>query len=151
MRYVVGTVTEFEERRAKIVRLGNRTVGIFRIKDEYYALRNHCPHQGAPLCAGTVLPALTADSTGRVEIDEETWFVACPWHGWEYDVRTGQSYFGADHPPARGYHVSVTAEPPEGRPRGRSPGPFLADSYEVHVEDRYVVVDTGRRPENSAS
>lgn len=149
MQYVVGTVAQFEERHAKIVQLDNRTIGVYRIDDEYYALRNYCPHQGAPLCAGKVLPDLTADRAGRVDVDESTWFVACPWHGWEYDIRTGQSYFGADHPPARGYPVSVTAQPPEAVP-GRSPGPYVADSYDVRVQDQYVVVDTSRRPERPA-
>ncbi|MEU0899338.1 Rieske (2Fe-2S) protein [Streptomyces massasporeus] len=147
MQYVVGTVAEFEERRAKIVRLGNRTVGVFRINDEYYALRNYCPHQGAPLCAGKVLPDLSAQDGSQIDVDEGTWFVACPWHGWEYDIRTGQSYFGANHPPARGYHVSVTAQASPPEIPGRAPGPYVADSYEVRVQDRYVVVDTSRRPD----
>lgn len=149
VQFVVGTVAEFEERAAKVVQLGNKSIGVFRIRDKFYALRNYCPHQGAPLCAGRVLPDLTTPGPGQVEVDEEAWFIACPWHGWEYDVRTGQSYFGAGHAPARSYHVRTEDTAADARP-ARVPGPYTADAYEVVVDDHYVIVDTSRRADSTA-
>jgi hypothetical protein len=49
--------------------------------------------------------------------------------------------------PVRTYEVSVDSEIPEAEPRGgRIPGPYVADTFAVHVEDAYVVVETTPRP-----
>ncbi|MBX7166381.1 MAG: Rieske (2Fe-2S) protein [Pirellulales bacterium] len=53
---------------------GDRLVALFRIGTEVYALDGVCPHQGGPL--------------GRGEL--EGCVVTCPWHGWQFDVRSGQ-------------------------------------------------------------
>jgi nitrite reductase (NADH) small subunit len=55
------------------VKLGNKSVAIFKIGQEYYALDNVCLHRGGPLGEGTL----------------EGYEVTCPWHGWTYDVRDG--------------------------------------------------------------
>ncbi|WP_406474328.1 Rieske (2Fe-2S) protein [Streptomyces platensis] len=146
MQFVVGTVGDFEERQVKVVRLDDRSIGVFRIDGRFYALRNYCPHQGAPLCQGHVLPDLAAPRQGEVGVDEKTWFIACPWHGWEYDIRTGQSYFGAGHAPARTYRVRTESAAGQEDVR-RRPGPYVADSYEVIIDDQHVIVDTSRRAE----
>jgi nitrite reductase/ring-hydroxylating ferredoxin subunit len=76
--------------------------------------------------------------------------LACPWHGWEYDIATGQSFMGPGrgNRSARSYDVSVlpgselvrSAEG-EVRPDGRVPGPYIAETMPVSVEQDYVVVD----------
>jgi nitrite reductase/ring-hydroxylating ferredoxin subunit len=54
-----------------------------------YALANACTHQRGPLCRGTLSARLTASEPGATELDDETPVLACPWHGWQFDVRTG--------------------------------------------------------------
>ena len=49
-------------------------VALFNVDGEILALNNTCPHAGGPLGEGT--------------LDGEV--VECPWHGWEFNVRTGQ-------------------------------------------------------------
>ena len=61
--------------------------------------------------------------------------VRCPWHGWEFDLRTGQSWFDPERTRVRSYRVSVENA---GEP---VPGPYVAERYGVTVEDSYVVVD----------
>ena len=51
-KHVVATVDEIPPGERKIVEIGGRSLGIFNIKGEFYALRNICPHQGGPLCEG---------------------------------------------------------------------------------------------------
>ncbi|MGY6653660.1 Rieske (2Fe-2S) protein [Amycolatopsis sp. TRM77291] len=136
MLHVVGKVSEFRERDGKIVEIDGKSIGVFRVDGRFFAIRNYCPHQGAPLCEGHILAGLRADEK-PASVDESTLYIACPWHGWEYDIRTGQSYFGAGHAPARTYRVHTET--------GRRPGPYTADSYVVTVEDGDVVVDTSRR------
>jgi len=55
--------------------LGNREIAIFRKGEEVYAIDANCPHRRGPLDG--------ADLNGYV--------VTCPWHGWQFDIRTGKS------------------------------------------------------------
>ena len=63
-RYVVATEDEIPPGGRKIVTLERREIGIFNVDGEYFALRNRCPHQGAALCEGHVLPALESSGPG---------------------------------------------------------------------------------------
>ncbi|WP_218612044.1 Rieske (2Fe-2S) protein [Pseudonocardia sp. KRD291] len=149
MRVPVLRVDELAPGEHRVVQVGKRSIGVFRVGDEFFALADHCPHQGGPLCRGRVAAAPTSGLPGEFGMADGA-FVACPWHGWEYDVTTGQSYFGPGEAPVRSYPVSVepaAAHPAAAHPTtGRLPGPYVADTYDVAIEDRYVVIDTaGRR------
>ena len=91
---MVGNVADIPEHAGLVVQIGSRSIGVFRIGDQVYALRNVCAHQGGPLCTGKVFPALRAEilPTGKVReyYDYEQMIVACPWHGWEYDLASGE-------------------------------------------------------------
>jgi nitrite reductase/ring-hydroxylating ferredoxin subunit len=53
---------------------GERIVAIFNVDGQFHALDGICPHQGGPLGKGTLHGCI----------------VTCPWHGWQFDVTTGQ-------------------------------------------------------------
>jgi len=149
MRIVVARVSDFPSGDRRIVRVGKRSIGVFHVGDRFYALNNHCPHQGGPLCMGRTAPAATSQGPGDFAMNDDDFFLACPWHGWEYDITTGQSYINAAEPGVRGYGVSV--KPGKSLDGGvrfpdRVPGPYVAETYDVHVEDDYVVVDTSTTP-----
>ena len=146
VRIVVSRLDEFPPGERKIVQAGRRSIGVFRIGDAFYAINNYCPHQGGPLCLGRTKPWLTSGRPGEFVLDESEALVACPWHGWEYDLATGQSFLGPGEAPVRTYSVSV--EPAEetgtatavaqaavtGAKGGRQPGPYVADTFPVRVE-----------------
>ncbi len=139
VKFVVSPLDEFPPDTRRIVRVGGREIGVFRIADRFYAMRNRCPHQGGPLCAGRVFPLIVSDEPGRVRLDETRPTVVCPWHGWRYELATGRSYAPGD-PAARAYPVTV--EPGSaiaGGPEG--PGPYVAETFPVYVEADYVVLD----------
>ena len=139
---------EFPPGERRIVTAGRRSIGVFRVGDRFYAVNNHCPHQGGPLCLGRTKPWLHSARPGEYTMDGQEALVACPWHGWEYDLATGQSFLGPGEPPVRTYDVTVEIQP-EARPEskgGRQPGPYVAETFPVHVEDSFVVVDTTPRP-----
>jgi nitrite reductase/ring-hydroxylating ferredoxin subunit len=175
MKVVVGKVSDFENGGRKIIDVNGKSIGIFRINDRFYALRNRCPHQFGPLCIGTLAQRAISDGPGDVRMDDGPPLIACPWHGWEYDLATGQSFMG----PGRGnmaalsYDVNVLPgseliqgnEQSQGnehsqacelvperrheRPDGRIPGPYVAETVPVSVEQDYVVVeDTPTRQES---
>ncbi len=54
MKHIVATVDEIAPGRHKIVEVAGRSIGVFNVGGEFFALRNSCPHQGGPLCAGRV-------------------------------------------------------------------------------------------------
>ena len=58
-------------------RIGEEDIALARVGDEYYAFQGHCIHLQGPLCQGRL--------DGHV--------LSCPWHGWQYDVRTGENEF----------------------------------------------------------
>ena len=94
MRVVVGKVSDFQNGDRKIVDVNGKSVGVFRIDDQFYAIRNRCPHQWGPLCLGNFAPRAVSSGPGDVHMDDGPPLLACPWHGWEYDIATGQSFMG---------------------------------------------------------
>ncbi|MGP4014451.1 Rieske (2Fe-2S) protein [Saccharopolyspora sp. 5N708] len=147
MKIVVARLDEFPPGERKLVQAGRRSIGVFRIGDRFYALNNFCPHQGGPLCVGRTKPWVQSSAPGEFQMVGEEALVACPWHGWEYDLATGQSFLGPGEPPVRTYDVTVESDEPSAEPKGgRMPGPYVAETFPVHVEDAYVVVDTSPRP-----
>lgn len=141
-------VREIKPGDRRIVTVGRRSIGVFRVGDNFYALNNRCPHQGGPLCLGRVYPRLTSRGPGDFGTEGEAAMLACPWHGWEYDLATGQSFLGPGEAPVRSYDVAV--EPGSSLAEDtyvygdRAPGPYVAETFPVYVEDEYVVVETGR-------
>ena len=53
-KHVVGTVAEIPPGARKIVAVEGLSIGVFNVHGTFYALKNRCPHQGAPLCLGSV-------------------------------------------------------------------------------------------------
>lgn len=70
----VAAVAEVALQRCVEVVAGERIVALFNVDGTIYALDGVCPHQGGPLGQG----------------DLEGCVVTCPWHGWQFDVRSGQ-------------------------------------------------------------
>ena len=62
-------------------------------------------------------------------------FLRCPWHGWEFDIRTGQSW--CDPKSTRARQFQVTVEPGEKLVKG----PYVAETFPVSVEEEYLVVE----------
>lgn len=91
--HAVGDVSDFPPGSHKVVRVGGREVGIFNIGGNLYGLPNVCPHQSGPLCEGrlTTGTLVSREENGwKPEWSNEGEIIACPWHGLEYHVPTGQ-------------------------------------------------------------
>jgi 3-phenylpropionate/trans-cinnamate dioxygenase ferredoxin subunit len=161
-RWIVATVDEIQPGGKKIVAVGDREVGIFNLSGEFFALRHRCPHQGGPLCVGRIAGFLRSSTPGEYVYTRPGEMLRCPWHGWEFDIRTGQSWFDP-RLRVRKYEVSITpgadlipeamagtlpgeaataagVKTPEGL-EGLEPGPYVAETYPVSVEQQYVVVE----------
>jgi nitrite reductase/ring-hydroxylating ferredoxin subunit len=133
-RHVVASIEEIQPGARKIVTVKGREIGIFRIGDDFFGLINRCPHQGAPLCGGEIVSRLVAPMPGDYQLTRSGEMIRCPWHCWEFDIRTGQSLCDPNSVQARAFDVAV--EPG----KALVDGPFVAESVQVTVEESYVVV-----------
>lgn len=147
-RYVVARVDEIPVGGRKIVAVAGESVGVFNVGGEYVAFRNRCPHQGGPLCEGALWGFVASDGPGDARLVREGEVLKCPWHAWEYDLRTGQSWYQTARPRARRYPVqvepgrSLVANPDDALlDLGYAKGPFVAEIYPVSLDDVYVVVE----------
>jgi nitrite reductase (NADH) small subunit len=77
-----------------------RVIALFNVNGRFYALDGVCPHQGGPLGHGLL----------------EGCVVTCPWHGWQFDVTTGQHQFNAQ---------------------------IVQPHFEVRVDGEWILVDLG--------
>src|SRR5215469_8268388 len=96
-RHVIAPVDELPPGTRKFLTIDGRPIAVFNIKGEFFGLLNRCPHQGAALCEGPLIGLAQSKNPGEIEYTKLGEIIRCPWHGWEFDVRTGQSY--CDPPP----------------------------------------------------
>ena len=90
-RHRVASTDEFEEGSRVLVEIDGVEVAVFRFGGEFHAIANYCVHQGGPLCEGELRGRTTVAENGwEWEYSEER-YVVCPWHGWLFDVTTGES------------------------------------------------------------
>lgn len=94
--HVVAHVDDLTDGDRITVQLEGREISVFNVDGEYYAYTNWCPHQSGPVCEGMVSGTwdATVDDQSRAitrEWGREGEILNCPWHGWEFDIRTGES------------------------------------------------------------
>lgn len=93
-RVRVAASEDIEEGGRLVLLVDNLEVGIFRVEGELVAYENRCPHAGGPVCQGTILPGVkevldeNRRSVGQVW-DESDPRIICPWHGFEFSLKTG--------------------------------------------------------------
>ena len=86
----VAAMSELAVGERRLVRIAGKSIGVFNTGSQIVAVLNICPHAFAPICrgklGGTTLPSKPGDFIwGR---DNE--ILRCPWHGWEFDLHSGQ-------------------------------------------------------------
>jgi nitrite reductase/ring-hydroxylating ferredoxin subunit len=92
--WLVGKASDIKDGDRKIVTAGKREIGVFHKGGDFYAYSNTCLHQGGPACEGMISQNVVdvIDKDGLYQgqtYGDETHFV-CPWHGYEYDLKTGE-------------------------------------------------------------
>lgn len=135
VKYAVAPASEIKPGERRIVNIGGRPIAIFNIEGEFFALLNRCPHQGASLCHGLLTGLMTSTTPGEITYSRQGEFLRCPWHGWEFDVRTGQSYFDPVHTKVRNYRTSIE----DGE--AVTQGPYRAETFPVAIEEDYLCVE----------
>lgn len=134
-RYVVAEADTFADGEIRRVEVAGREICLVRKGDEFFALMDRCPHGGARLSGGRLGGAVESEGPGHYRLCRRGEMLKCPWHGWEYDIRTGQSWSDPASTRTRAYATEAV----EGGELVK--GPYVADTVPVDVEGRYVVVD----------
>lgn len=107
--HVVCRTEELPPDERKIVEIGGRAIGVLNVGGEYFAVRNTCPHQGGPLCRGSVGGTMLPSAPQEWIFGLEDRVIRCPWHGWEFELESGRSLFDPERARVRVYPVTVEA------------------------------------------
>lgn len=91
-------------------RVGNRDICVANVDGHFYALRDRCPHQAAPLSKGSLGGTMVRSAPGEFTYGRDGCILRCPWHGWEFDVTTGCSLFDAKRARVKAYPVSLEGD-----------------------------------------
>jgi nitrite reductase (NADH) small subunit len=74
---VVARAKDVPPGTSRVVKAGDRELALFNVGGVFYATQAECLHLRGPLGHGRL----------------EGTVVSCPWHGWQYDVTTGENEF----------------------------------------------------------
>jgi nitrite reductase (NADH) small subunit len=90
----IGPASDIADPGRKIIGFENFEVAVFKLGGEFFAYLNHCPHMGGPACQGKMIAkvdeVIAPDRTSKGMVFSKTKLhVVCPWHGFEFDIRTG--------------------------------------------------------------
>jgi nitrite reductase/ring-hydroxylating ferredoxin subunit len=134
-KHVVGRVEDIKPGQRRTLTVRGRPVVVFNLKGEFFAMLNRCPHQSAELSAGIVTGLVDGDLPGEVHCSRPGEIIRCPWHGWEFDIKTGQSWCEPGKIAVKQYPVEV--EPGTNLVKG----PYVAETFPIEIEDDYVIVE----------
>ncbi len=134
-RHVVAPVGEIAPGERRLVEVGGRRIVVFNLGGEFFALLDRCPHQGGSLCAGVVTGHVESSAPGEYVYGRRGEMVRCPWHAWEFDIRTGKSWFDPRRTKVRRFPAAVESG------AALQEGPFVAERFAVLVEGSYVVLE----------
>ena len=92
--HTVCSTEDLDDGDKLVIQIEGKEIAVFNIEGEYHAYLNWCPHQGGPCCEGKVSGTSTATynrETMEVSLEwiKEDKIMNCPWHGWEFDLTSG--------------------------------------------------------------
>ena len=134
-RHVVAAVRDLPPGGRKLFTVRGRPIAVFNLDGQFYGLLNRCPHQGGSLCEGLLTGLVLADAPGEYRMERAGEIIRCPWHGWEFDIRSGQSWCEPDRIAVRQYPVEAASG------QALVQGPYIAETIAVSVEEQYIVVE----------
>ena len=90
-RWPVARAGEIAPGEVRLVEVRGRSIGVFNVNGRFVAALNVCPHERAPVCRGRVGGTTVPSAPGEYRWAREGEILACPWHGWEFDLLTGRA------------------------------------------------------------
>ena len=134
-KHVVAVASEIPAGRQSLFTVEGREIAVFNVNGDFYALLNRCPHEGGSLCHGDRVGLVQSDGPGSYRYSRAGEFVKCPWHAWEFDIKTGLSWCDPRRTRVRTYEVAVELG------AALVQGPYVAERFAVEVVDKYIVIN----------
>lgn len=107
-RVAVGALADFPVGKFKIVTAADTEIGVVRLASgALHAVRNRCPHKGAPICKGILGGTWPPSRVGELAFEREGEVLVCPWHGYEFDLNTGVELYQERPTKLRKYETAV--------------------------------------------
>jgi 3-phenylpropionate/trans-cinnamate dioxygenase ferredoxin subunit len=133
-KHVVAPLAEMPPGSRRLVTVKGRGIAVFNIAGEFFALVDRCPHKGGSLYQGRLVGLVESREPGCYSYSRAGEILRCPWHGWEFDIRTGKSWCDPQRVKAKSYAVAVEAG-------GQlAEGPYEVETFPVSIEQDYVVL-----------
>lgn len=135
LKYVVCKLEELPEGMVRTAELRGRKICIINSGGEFFAMSSRCPHEGADLSYGRLGSLVKSTGAGHYERVRAGEVLRCPWHGWEFDVRTGQSWCRPRTVKTKAFDVVCA----NGEDLIR--GEYVAETFRVETEGQYLIID----------
>lgn len=90
-RWPVGSASDLKPGERRLVEVRGHSLGVFNVNGAYVAALNLCPHELAPVCRGRIGGTTLPSPPGEWRWGRAGEILACPWHGWEFDLTTGRA------------------------------------------------------------
>ena len=132
-RHVVAAARDIPPGSRKLIEVAGRSIALFNVGGEFFAILDRCPHQGGSLCGGELIGLVESREPGEYRYTRPSEILRCPWHGWEFDILTGRSIFNPHRTRVKAYDVTIEADAQE-------PEDESVETFEVRVEDGWVVL-----------
>jgi len=87
----IGAVGDFRDSEVKVCSVFGRSVGVIRKGDEFFGILNVCPHRGAGVCEGVLGGTMLPSAPDTFNFGMDGFVLRCPWHKWQFDIRTGKT------------------------------------------------------------
>ena len=133
-KYVIGKVEQIPPGNRKLVEIRGRQIAIFNLNGDFFGILDRCPHQGASLCKGQIVGLVESEEPGEYEFSRQNEIIRCPWHGWEFDIRTGRSRWEPRKIRATQYPVTINDKDQ------LTDGEYITETFDVDVEGQYLVI-----------
>jgi nitrite reductase/ring-hydroxylating ferredoxin subunit len=134
-KHVVARIDEVKPGEHIKVTVRGRDIALFNLAGEFYAIGDRCPHEAGSLSTGCQVSLAESDKPGHYRLSRRGEFIKCPWHGWEFDIKTGQSYCDPFKMRVRSYEAAIqTGE-------DLTKGPYIAETFRVSLDADYVVIE----------
>ncbi len=104
----VSALDELAVGESRIIEAADKSIGVFNTGSQIVAVLNLCPHEFAPVCRGALGGTTLPSKPGEFIWGRENEILRCPWHGWEFDLHTGQCL--TDRSKLRRYPVIIRDE-----------------------------------------
>lgn len=88
-RVYVAELSDIPSGSRKLITIDHKSIGVFNTGSQIVAILNICPHELAPVCLGKLGGTTLPSKPGEFVWGRENEIIRCPWHGWEFDLLTG--------------------------------------------------------------